>query len=315
MRRGSALAALALLALGASSVLGGRACAAESTDATAARAELGRRLFYDADLSRDGTMACATCHEQRHAFADGNRSHPGVSDEAGRRNVPGLANVGEFSPLTWADPRLSTLEAQVSVPVLGTHPVEMGMAGREAEIPRRLARDACYRRMFAAAFPRAADPLDYANVVRALAAFERTLTSSGSAYDRGALSADARAGQATFRRDCAGCHAGRNFTDLAFHRLAAIDAAAADQGVFEVTGREEDRGKFRTPSLRNLAATAPYWHDGSASTIRAAIARHGFVYPPETRHRLEAFLDALTDHDFLRNPAFGLPATACGRPL
>ncbi|HZV08918.1 MAG TPA: cytochrome-c peroxidase, partial [Novosphingobium sp.] len=69
-----------------------------------ARIELGRRLFYDADLSRDGTMACATCHEQRHGFADGNRTHPGVTDEPGRRNVPGLANVGRFTRLTWADP-------------------------------------------------------------------------------------------------------------------------------------------------------------------------------------------------------------------
>jgi cytochrome c peroxidase len=315
MRRGGILAALAMFAFGATNIGGRHAWASNGIDATAARVELGRRLFYDADLSQDGTMACATCHEQRHGFADGNRMHPGVTNEAGRRNVPGLANVGEFSPLTWADPRLTTLEAQVSVPVLGTHPVEMGMAGREAEIARRLARDACYRQVFAAAFPGAVAPIIYANVVRAIAAFERTLVSRGSAYDRGALSADARAGQETFRRDCTGCHAGKTFTDLAFHRLGAIDSAALDQGLFEVTAREADRGKFRTPSLRNLSVTAPYWHDGSAPIVRDAIARHGFVYAPETLRRLEAFLDALTDDDFLHNPAFGLPATTCGQPL
>lgn len=92
-------AALALLALGAQ--------AGPQEDA---RVELGRRLFYDADLSRDGTMACATCHEQHHAFAEGNATHPGVTDEPGRRNVPGLGNVGRFKPLTWADPRQVTLD-------------------------------------------------------------------------------------------------------------------------------------------------------------------------------------------------------------
>jgi cytochrome c peroxidase len=129
-----------------------------------ARFELGRRLFYDADLSRDGTVACATCHVQRHAFADSVCTHPGVDDTPGRRNVPGLANVAHFSPLTWADPRQTTLEAQLLVPVFGTHPVEMGMAigGGEAEIARRLARDPCYRQMFAAAFPGEAQPLDFA---------------------------------------------------------------------------------------------------------------------------------------------------------
>jgi cytochrome c peroxidase len=100
-----------------------------------ARIELGRRLFYDADLSRDGTMACATCHEQKHAFADGNRTHPGVTGEPGRRNVPGLANVRWIAPLTFADPAQTTLEAQVAVPVFGTHPVEMGMKGLEGISP------------------------------------------------------------------------------------------------------------------------------------------------------------------------------------
>ncbi|WP_347261811.1 cytochrome c peroxidase [Rudaea sp.] len=315
MRRGGILVALVRLALGAACVIGGYACAAGDEAATAARVELGRRLFYDADLSRDGTMSCATCHEQRHGFTDSNRSHPGVTDEPGRRNIPGLANVGELSPLTWADPRLATLEAQIAVPILGTHPVEMGMAGQEPEIARRLRRDACYRRMFAAAFPGGADAIGYPNVVRAIAAFERTLVAYGSNYDRGHLSLDAVAGRRIFDRDCASCHAGKLFTDLAFHRLGAVDANAADQGLFEVTGNDADRGKFRTPSLRNLSVTAPYLHDGSARTPGDAIARHGLHYPADTLHALEAFLEALTDRDFLTNPAFSLPATACGRPL
>lgn len=148
---------------------------------TTAKVELGRRLFYDADLSANGTMSCATCHEQKHAFADGNRTHPGVTDESGRRNVPGLANVAWFTPLNFADPAATTLETQAATPVFGTHPVEMGMAGREAEIGKRLGRDSCYQMMFARAFPENSGRIDFPNVARALASFERTLISYGSA--------------------------------------------------------------------------------------------------------------------------------------
>jgi cytochrome c peroxidase len=273
---------------------------------SAAKVALGRRLFYDADLSLDGTTACATCHEQKRGFGDGNATHPGVTGEPGRRNVPGLANVAWFSPLTHADPRQTTLEAQVSVPVLGTHPVEMGMNGHAAEIAARLSRDGCYRRMFAEAFPEHEGRIDYADVTRALASFERTLVSYGSAYDHGA-----REGQAAFRRACAGCHAGVRFTDLAYHRLGPVDPAAPDQGLYEVTGREADRGRFRTPSLRNVAMTGPWWHDGSAKSLEAAIARHGLAPTPA----LVAFLHGLDDKGFVTDPATRLPDSACGKPL
>ncbi len=115
---------------------------------SAAKVALGRRLFYDADLSIDGTLSCATCHEQHRAFTEGNATHPGVGGVPGRRNVMALANVAYFDPLTWADPRQHSLEQQVAVPFAGTHPVEMGMAGKEKELAQRLAADPCYRRMF-----------------------------------------------------------------------------------------------------------------------------------------------------------------------
>jgi cytochrome c peroxidase len=105
---------------------------------SAAKVERGRRLFYDADISADGTMLCATCHEQKHAVTYGNVTHAGVAGEAGRRNVPGVANVGWASPLTFADTAATTLETQTRTPVFGTHPVEMGMAEREPEIGQRL---------------------------------------------------------------------------------------------------------------------------------------------------------------------------------
>ena len=237
---------------------------------------LGRRLFYDADLSVDGTLSCASCHEQHRAFADGNATHPGVKGAAGRRNVMGLANVAYLSPLTWADPAQTTLEAQVAAPVTGDHPVEMGMRGQEAEIVRRLGADACYRAMFAAAFPETRGEITFGSTADAIGAFERTLVSWNSPYDRHfrgdrrALSDTARRGAALFRaQGCSGCHAGPNFTDGRFH--AVVRLRGDDQGLAEKTAKPADRGKFRTPNLRNAELTGPYLHDGSARTIPAAI--------------------------------------------
>ncbi len=127
-----------------------------------AKVELGRRLFYDADLSANGTMACAACHEQKRGFADGNAMRPGVHGDPGRRNVPGLANVAWRARLTIADPAIIDLEAQALVPLLGEHPVEMGMRGLETELSRRLGTNACYRRMFARAFPAERGRIDLA---------------------------------------------------------------------------------------------------------------------------------------------------------
>jgi cytochrome c peroxidase len=274
---------------------------------------LGRRLFYDADLSVDGSMSCATCHVQRHGFADGNASHPGVHGDPGRRNVPGLANVAWLRRLTWADPRLTTLEAQVAVPVAGTDPVEMGMAGRTAEIAERLGRDPCYRAVFRAAFPESGGRIDMNAVAKALAAFERTLVSDHSPYDHwrsgagDALTPLQQSGARLFAKDCAGCHAGPDFTDGRYHAVLPV---GEDEGVAHATGRPRDRGLFRTPGLRNVAVTAPYLHDGSARTLEDAIGRHAPIMDEE-RAAITAFLQALTDTDFLRDPRFPLPPAEC----
>jgi cytochrome c peroxidase len=299
----------------------------------AARVALGRRLFYDADLSRDGTMSCGACHEQRRAFAEGNRTHPGVTGEPGRRNAMALANVGDFNVFTWADPRQRTLERQALTPLTGDHPVEMGMAGQEAELARRLRSDPCYPAAFAAAFPAAGGAITFATVTQALAAFERTLVSRDAPWDRARrgegppLGAEARKGEALFRSPalgCASCHAGPLFTDAdradpraSYHRLPGVAASARDRGLGEVTGRPGDDGRFRTPSLRNVALTAPYLHDGSAATLEAAIAAHftaGARPGAEEIRALVAFLDTLTDARFVSDPRFALPKPADCRP-
>jgi cytochrome c peroxidase len=287
---------------------------------SAAKVELGRRLFYDADLSANGTLACAGCHEQKRGFADGNAMRPGVHGDPGRRNVPGLANVGWLPRLTAADPTITSLEAQALVPMFGEHPVEMGMKGLEAELPRRLGADACYRRMFARAFPEQGGRIDPGTVAAALAAFERTLISLDSPYDRfraghiDALAAEAQQGFGLFKTlGCSVCHAGRDLSDAQYYQLKP--AEPRDTGLAEKTSRAEDAGRFRTPQLRNVAVTGPWWHDGSARTLEDAIQRHRLALPTASIPPLLAFLGSLTDQGFLTDPRFAMPDRACGRKL
>src|SRR5262249_25619968 len=225
-----------------------------------AKVELGRRLFYDADLSLDGTTSCGTCHAQHRAFTEGNASRPGVGGVPGRRNVMALGNAAYFTPLTWADPAQHDLEAQMLVPLQGTHPIEMGMAGKDAELARRLSTDSCYQQMFAAAFPETKGRIDVGAVGKALASFERTLISYDQPYEQfnrgaGARPDAAQSGLKLFASDhCASCQAGNNFTDLKFHNIGLYDAdgkggyPARDRGLIEVTQKADDEGAMRTPS-------------------------------------------------------------------
>jgi cytochrome c peroxidase len=291
-----------------------------------AKVALGRRLFYDADLSIDGTMACATCHEQRRAFTDSNATHPGVHGDPGRRNIMALANVGYFSSLTWGDPRVARLEDQALIPIAGQHPVEMGFAQQEHVLTARLAADACYQRMFVQAFPEAGGEVSMATIGKALGAFQRTLLSFDAPYDqrrRGqdvAISTEASRGQKLFfgTAQCSTCHAGPLFTDATsatpergFHRIDL--PFSGDQGRGEITGRASDQAQFRTPSLRNVALTWPYLHDGSAKSLSQAIRRHRIaIRLGETQVAdLVAFLDTLTDQRFVADPRFSLPAPGC----
>lgn len=285
-----------------------------------ARVALGRRLFHDGDLSINGTLSCATCHDPRHSFADGVRAHPGAHGEPGLRNVPSLVNVGSFSPLTWGNAGLTTLELQALVPIAGEDPVEMGMKGQQAELARRLSSSPCYRKLFKVSFPRERGRIDFASVSAALAAFQRTIVSHETAWDRATtggapLPDTAPRGEALFRGKggCAQCHSGREFTDLAFHRLPGEPQVPAngDLGLARVTGRAEDRGRFRTPSLRNAALTAPYLHDGSADTLGDAIARHEISLSREETRDIEAFLAALTDTTVTADSQYARPGKAC----
>jgi cytochrome c peroxidase len=305
---------------------------------TPIKVELGRRLFYDGDLSWDGTMSCATCHEQKRGFADPSKTRPGFDGQPGERNIQTLANVGWFNSLTWGGPQVDTLEHQALIPIEGLVPVEMGFAGRpEGALPQRLKDQACYPQLFRAAFPERNGEVSMDTIVMALSAFQRSLVSLDAPYDRyrrgeaSAISDQAKRGEALFRdKQCASCHAGIHFTDAAlpgrkavdaFH-LLAMPASGKDMGLQRITQKREDAGKFRTPSLRNVALSAPYMHDGEVATLADAI-RHHYAMPGQTDPRLTvlvndteiadlvAFLGTLTDETFIRNPAFALPKPGC----
>lgn len=320
----------------------------------AAKVDLGRHLFHDARLSADGTVACASCHVQAMGFADGRAVGIGIAGTVGIRNAPGLANVGYLPVLTWGNPLIDSLERHALIPMFGTPPLEMGSAGQEAAVMARLAEDPYYAGAFPAAFPDRPAP-DLYTVTRALAAFQRTMISVGAPYDRykyggetDALSAAALRGEELFygeRLECYHCHGGFNFTDnLATERTRIVETAFHNTGVNAVileggdgiaafTLRPEDIGRFRTPSLRNVAVTAPYMHDGSMATLSEVLdayangGRHpgvaqkdplvaGFSLTETEKSDVIAFLESLTDAQFLTDPAFsdpwpeGHPATA-----
>lgn len=266
-----------------------------------AKVELGRRLFYDRRLSGNETFSCASCHQQEFAFSDGRAVAEGSTGEKHPRNTMSLTNVAYNRAFAWADPKLSSLEDQALVPMLNEHPVELGLAGRKREVLERLEADPDTRRLFSQAFP-AARSIRFEHVVLAVAAFERTLLSGNSAYDRrvffdeqDALSPSAERGMKLFfspRLKCSECHSGFNFSGsvafrggervsskkaVEFHNTGLFDVdgkgayPAPNRGLFEHSRRPEDMGRFKAPSLRNIELTAPYLHDGSAATLEEVI--------------------------------------------
>lgn len=313
---------------------------------SADKALLGRFLFYDTRLSRDGSQSCASCHEQARAFTDGLTTPLGITGEAGRHNSMSLVNVAYNSSSTWAA-HVVRLEDQAKLPMFGTAPVELGLAGSEDELLARLRAEPVYAELFPRAFAADAEPVTIDNVTRAVASFERTILSGRSRFDRfvtgetGVLDAREQRGLALFesaRLGCARCHGGFNLASSYDHvamdpqvqffntGLYNVDGTGAypagDRGLIEVTGDPRDMGRFRAPTLRNIALTAPYFHDGSAATLDAVIdhyARGGvgspltspliapFTLVTDERADLLAFLGALTDHELLTNPSLASP--------
>ncbi|HLL01852.1 MAG TPA: cytochrome c peroxidase [Myxococcaceae bacterium] len=255
-------------------------------------AALGQRLFFDSRLSRDNTVSCASCHDPARAFADGKRTSVGVSKRPLRRNTPALWNLEGRAPYFW-DGRAATLEAQALIPL--TNPDEMG--ADLTALPVKLSADAEYRERFKRYFP--GEGISASSIARALAAYERTLVSRSSPYDRylagdrSALTEQQRRGLVLFngKAECMICHNGPDLTDNQFSRVGLPGDDPGRAAVDPVSG---PRGGFKTPSLREVSRTAPYFHDGSAASLEEVVehyARGGTATVERDIHPLDLTKD------------------------
>jgi cytochrome c peroxidase len=288
------------------------AAAGVSGTAVLALVTLGRLLFYDPRLSGNGTQSCASCHRQELAFTDGRARAVGSTGQEHERSAMSLVNVAAAKVLTWANPSMTSLEKQALVPMFGDHPVELG--ARRDEVARLLRTEPRYRDLFPKGFPGIANPYTIANAAAAIAAFERTIVSTRSAYDRyyyggdpGAVSEAVKRGEVVFFTEglggCFRCHAGKHFSDGQFHNTAIIRG---------------QRERFRTPTLRNVELTAPYMHDGSIGTLEEVVEHYAkggnesaeLKKLPLTRQNkadLVVFLKSLTDRELLTDERFSNP--------
>jgi cytochrome c peroxidase len=247
---------------------------AVDTPLTAARVALGRRLFFDPILSGDDTVACATCHRPENGFASPEPLPRGVKGRQGTRRAPTLLNRAYGTAFFW-DGRAATLEEQALQPI--ENPDEMGSS--VPDVLKRLRANTAYRSEFEAAFD---DGVTAANLARALASFERVLLRGDSSVDRfrargarDAMTPEERHGLWLYesKGQCWRCHSGPNFTDEGFHNTGVgWTMRAADAGRQGVTGKEADRGKFKTPTLRGARLRAPYMHDGSLKSLEDVVA-------------------------------------------
>jgi cytochrome c peroxidase len=240
---------------------------------TAAKIELGELLYFDGRLSSDGTVSCASCHDPAKGFTDQLPFSKGVDGQQGARSAPTVINTAFGFSQFW-DGRAATLEAQAGGPI--ENPIEMASSHEQAE--KTIAGIAGYAPYFEKAFGDATVNID--RITKAIASYERTVLSGNSAWDRfvdgdkSALSEAAQRGLGLFegKANCTRCHVGFNLTDSLFHNLGVGMAAdKPDLGRYEISKEEEDKGAFKTPTLRDIQRTAPYMHDGSVATLEEVV--------------------------------------------
>ncbi|MDX1649648.1 MAG: cytochrome c peroxidase [Myxococcota bacterium] len=266
--RGLGLAAVATLLLGGATGLDRPLPPAPGEAPTPERVALGRLLFFDPVLSADGSLSCAHCHRPDRALADGLPTARGRDGARLARNTPTLYNAALKRRLMW-DRRADSLEAQALLPLLA--PDELG--AEPARLLARLRAVPEYARRFAEAFPEDEEPLRLGNLARAIAAFERTLVSAASRYDRyargdrDALTPSERNGLTLFRSLQTRCFECHRLPTFEAPLAVGIGVPSPDPGVGGVLGEEALRGAFAVPTLRNVARTAPYMHDGSLATL------------------------------------------------
>jgi cytochrome c peroxidase len=321
--------------------------------ASIAQVKLGQYLFYDTRLSANNTKACATCHAPELAFSDAYRRSSGLYADPTRHNAPSLLNIDSRSSLNWAEPHLHSLAEQMLRPLFATNPSEMGAKGYENIIYERLKADTLYTKLFQQAYPAQNNPIHFDHIISAIAQFLRTLKMPAALNNY--ANCDhisntqqkqlAQQGYQLFfseRLNCFACHNGTNLDQPmqgeTFANIGLYNCnnayPADDFGIAEKTNQAHDNGKFRIPSLRNVALTAPYFHDGSTATLSEVIDMYQnggrnmdygncmgngkqnpnkdkrlrtFTLTPSEKQQLIAFLHSLTDTSFLQNPNFTNP--------
>lgn len=294
----------------------------EDNELTVNRVKLGKLLFFDPILSKEKSVSCASCHAPEHSFSDINRFSQGSQGFFGERNSMSLINMAWSTSFFWDGSALS-LEAQARVPL--TNAIEMNMTIEEAV--KRLNEHPDYPQLFYDAYQRLPD--EY-SLLRAIASYERTLISSNNKYDQFYLQGKFEVlndseirGLYLFNGSgdkvhCSSCHTGNQFTNGAFENNGLYDFYL-DKGRYKITGKDSDIGKFKVPTLRNVALTPPYMHDGSVQTLEEVVefystggsnhpnkSSHIHVHTPLTeteKEDLVNFLKALTDQKFIEDHA------------
>lgn len=309
---------------------------------TPAKVALGRALFYEPALSGNRAMSCSTCHQIEYAFSEPRARSSGSNGQLLQRNALALVNIAYNSDFTWAQNNLASIEQQMLIPLFSEDPVEMGLSGMHNEVLKRFD-TSDYQTLFEQAFGDPEITLD--RIVKAIASFVRSLTSFDSPFDDyayrnqdEALSEAALRGLELFfseRTECFHCHGGFNFTQSSKHEFQPLDLRPfhntglyntdskgsypdTDQGLISVSLNPDDMGRFKAPTLRNIALTAPYMHDGSIASLADVIAFYaeggrgagissplksqfmtGFTLSPQEINDLLTFLHSLSDETFI----------------
>lgn len=333
---------------------------------SSAKVDLGRFLFYEKKLSGSENQSCGSCHIQELAFSEDKARSIGSTGELHPRNSQPLANSAYYTRLTWMNTNIFTLESQARLPLFGTTPIELGLA--DIPFESRLRDNSQYKNLFKRAFPKDSDPFTEQNIRFSLSSFIRSIISGNSAFDRyqngdtKALTPSQIRGKDLFfsnTTNCSKCHSGFNFSDSTTatsniqkyanyhdnaHRSTSdyLKLKETETGLYELTKNPNDIGKFRTPSLRNIARTYPYMHDGffdcdsqwkgsngkysreCAENALGKIIDHyssggfsnsnkdnklirKFGLTSEEKGDLIQFLFSLTDEEMIQNPSFSNP--------
>jgi cytochrome c peroxidase len=273
---------------------------------SAALVSLGRQLYFEKALSANNSQSCNSCHavDQNRGGVDNEPTSPGAFGKRGGRNSPTVLNAGFHMAQFW-DGRAADLAAQAKGPIL--NPIEMAMPS-EAEVVKKLSAMAEYPKAFASAFPGQKEPVTYENIAQAIAAFERTLVTHDrlddflKGDDQALTGAELKGIETFVSTGCIACHNGPLLGANSYQKMGVVNAYAngEDLGRHAVTKSEDDKLKFKVPSLRNIALTGPYFHDGKAATLDEAVRQMAWL---QLGRKLEdadvksivAFLQTLTD--------------------